>query len=387
MKIALVSEYFYPQSKGGTEKYVYELAKKLISERNEVEIITSANGVENYHYDEISVRVLKEEKSGDQLIISGSKPAHNLNSFITLLKEQQYELIHFHTLTPSFGIHHVNSVKTLGLKIYFTAHVPTVTCIHGDLMLYGQMACDGKIINQRCMSCYISKKQIPKELAILFARLIYGLKYPKSIANVVKQKQQDIFNLNALCDRIFIFTNWQKRIFIENGIEEAKLSVTQQMIIPEPDQVNKRNFITNKNEKTKIGFAGRVCHEKGLHILLDAFLASKNENLVFYIAAVIENQEDPYFMKLKQLTAGYTNIYWSYNLTESEMQAFYQMVDLIVIPSISYETGPYVLYEAFKYKLSVIANNLGDMKLWSDKGYNVKVYNNKEELSALIKQL
>lgn len=386
MKIALVSEYFYPKSKGGTEKYVYELAEKLISEKNQVEIITvSSDDIKHYNFKGITVRVIAPENNEDKNIISGLKPAHNLSAFNAILKEEKYDLIHFHSLTPAFSLHHIHIAKAFAIPVYFTAHIPSITCIHGDLMQYGKTACDGKIIERRCMSCYISKKQIPKGLSILLASLISQLNYPKSIANVVYQKQQDLSRLNFLCDQIFIFTTWQKRIFIENGIDESKLTLTQQMTLPEPDTNNHRPLISKNNRKIKLAFIGRICHEKGLHILLDAIKVLKKENIELHIAAIIENKKDPYFLKMKDLTKNNANIFWSYNLDDSEVQQFYEGIDLICVPSIGYETGPYVLYEAFKLRIPVLANNLGDMEAWEQKGFPIELYNNTNELVSLLK--
>lgn len=388
MKIALVSEYFYPQSKGGTEKYVFELAKRLIVEKNEVEIITAGpKGMENYHYEGILVRVMEEEKNKDSAVISGAAPARNLPAFATLIAVQQYGRIHFHTLTPAFNLHHIATAKKTGTHIHFTAHVPSITCIHGDLMQFGKIACDGIILTHRCTACYLSKKSISKPFSKILATTINLINYPRAIANVVNRKKEDVSLLNVLCDQIFIFTNWQKRIFIANGVAEDKLSLTRQMDIPGPGQGNEPEIIAKEAGLIKIGFIGRVCHEKGLHILINAIKKMPSAAIQLHIAAIVEDKSDSYFLKMKTLTKDNPNIYWSYNLNRFEIEQFYQTIDLICIPSIWYETGPYVLYEAFKYKVPVIANNLGDMEIWKQKGYPIELYNNLNELINLLKKL
>ena len=40
MRVLLVTDYFYPQSSGGTEKYVYELAQALRADGIDVIILT-----------------------------------------------------------------------------------------------------------------------------------------------------------------------------------------------------------------------------------------------------------------------------------------------------------------------------------------------------------
>lgn len=387
MKIALVTEYFYPQSKGGTEKYVLELGKKLITNNNEVEIITIApQGTTDYNYKGIDVRVISNEVDKNKNVISGLEPSLNLNNFYKILLDGKYELVHFHSLTTAFSMHHINIASSLNLIIYFTAHVPSVTCIHGDLMLYGKVACDGEISNNRCMSCYLSKRRFSPVLSRLMAGIIDGFNYPKSISTIVKKKQNNVKGLNSVCDKIFIFTNWQKRIFIANGIDESKLTLIQQTEL-KTDEITAKNPAILKKRKAKLAYVGRMCYEKGVHILLETFISLNNPNLELHIAAIVENAEDPYIIKMENLAKQQPNIFWSYNLDQGEIQAFYKKIDYLCIPSIWYETGPYVLYEAFNNNIPIIANNLGDMEIWKEKGYSIELYNNSSELSSLLKNI
>lgn len=374
MKICLVSEYFYPKSTGGTEKYVYELAKKLISEKNEVEVLTAGPiDLVNYVYDGILVRVIGF--------------VENLDSFESILKSEKYDRLHFHTITPTFNTNHMALARETDAHVVFTAHIPAVTCIHGDLMQFGKIACDGLILKHRCTACYISKRNISKVPSNLIARLVNHLNYPESTAGVVEKKMEEVEGINKLCDTIFIFTDWQKKIFIKNGFNPEKLIKIQQMEVPLPATSVIYPSIPKKGNKLKIGYAGRIGYEKGIHVLLKAFLKSKTENLELHIAAIINNKQNPYFQKLAELTKGKSNIFWKFNLDHIEIQDFYQTVDLVCIPSIGYETGPYVLYEAIKYELPVITNNLGDMDVWRKKGYQITTYNNQKELTALINML
>ncbi|RZL40735.1 MAG: hypothetical protein EOO93_30850, partial [Pedobacter sp.] len=206
MKIALVTAYFYPISSGGTEKYVLNLAKNLIADQNEVHIITTGNN-EISEYDGIKIYHIPDELSNDPEILSGTKASTNLHFFIKLLAQNQYSIIHFHTLTPAFNIFHIVAAKSLNLKIHFTAHVPSVTCLHGDLIQFGINACDGLIKEHRCTACYISKKGFKKGLSQIMATAVTTLNYPTSIARIVERKRQNLQLLNKLCDRIFLFTN------------------------------------------------------------------------------------------------------------------------------------------------------------------------------------
>lgn len=377
MKIALVTAYFYPTSYGGTEKYVLNLAKNLIIQKHEVDILTAGKKGEMRRYQDIKIYEVTDELSHETDILTSKKASENLSEFTQIIEKNKYNLLHFHTLTPTFNIFHVSVAKKLNIEVYFTAHIPGITCIHGDLMQFGNKACDGVIKKQRCTACYISNKGFNQTLSEALARTIIFFQYPKKISLAVEQKTDNLTLLNNLCDKIFLFTNWQKNIFIINGFDEAKIVVTNQLlnnilIAQEPARKNIKN----------IGFVGRVCHEKGLHILIEAFQQAKRKDLELHIAGIINDKM--YFEKLKLITKGEANIYWDLNLDEQEIDSFYNKIDILVIPSVTYETGPFVLYEAFERNIPVIANNLGDMAIWKKNGFNIKLYMNLDELKQEI---
>lgn len=377
MKIALVTAYFYPISSGGTEKYVLSLAKSLIKKQHEVHIITTGTKNQITIYEDLIVHYLNEELSEDLEVLSSKKASDNLDDFTKILDENKYDLVHFHTLTPAFNIFHISAAKSLNLQIHFTAHVPSITCIHGDLMQYAKYACDGLIQKQRCTACYISKKGFNKAISNIIAKTVNILNYPLSTAMVVDRKIENLQELNKLCDKIFLFTNWQKEIFISNGFDPKKISITSQLL--DKEIVPQISVITKiKN----IGFVGRISHEKGLHILIEAFRSSGRKDLHLQIAGILNDEK--YFKKLKSQTERDLNIQWHLNLSTSEISEFYQTIDILVIPSITYETGPFVLYEALERNIPVIATNLGDMSVWKNEGFEVKLFLNKEQLKQEI---
>ncbi|MFC4211318.1 glycosyltransferase [Pedobacter lithocola] len=376
MKIALVTAYFYPKSTGGTEKYVLNLAKNLISNLNEVHIITVGNCESNL-YENIKVYYVADELNNDHDIISGKKPSNNLKEFSELLIQNNYDLVHFHTLTPAFNIFHFQAAKELNAEIHFTAHVPGITCLHGDLMKFGKEPCDGVIITKRCLACYISKKGINEALSKCIAETAIAAGFPKQLVSAVDTKKQILTSLNKLCDKIFLFKNWQKEVFLINGFDFNKLFLTGQLFDKE--------LIPRKQSKkaiNNIGFVGRISYEKGLHILIDVFNLANRKDLKLHIAGIVNDIK--YYNKVRRISSKNPNIYWEINLSEAQINEFYKKIDLLVIPSITYETGPFVLYEALERNIAVLANELGDMKLWKDKGFEIGLYKNANQLRDCI---
>lgn len=379
MKIALVSAYFYPLSQGGTEKYVLNLAKKLIQDGDDVNVITVDSTIfKTYEYQNIKVYAISDEIYTEKYMTAGFQPG-NMLAFQEILRNEKYDIVHFHTLTPAFNIHHIELAKKNGAKIHFTAHVSSITCIHGDLMQFGQVACDGIITQTRCTACHLSKSKLPKKSSLLLANTILFFGFPKNLSVVVTRKQFELKRLNEISDVIFLFTKWQKLVFVENGFDPEKIIITNQII--------NRKLIPNGNANKNIqniGFVGRITREKGLHILIHAFNKIAKPKIQLHIAGII-NDLDYH----KSLIANVKNrkIIWSYNLDEQQMEDFYKKIDLLVIPSISYETGPFVLFEALERNIPIIANDLGDISEWKKRGFNVNLYTKESELILLLSNL
>lgn len=380
MKIALVTAYYYPQSHGGTEKYVHSLAKHLQSKGHSVHVITSyGEEITDYLYLGVKTFVLPAEKRLSNEIIVGDRPSLNIIPFEQLLLKEAYDNVHFHTLTPLFNIFHIQVAKKVGANVYFTAHVPGLTCIRGDLLKFGLGPCDGLVTKQRCTACFIQKMGYSKSLAVMLSTSVIFARYPKNLSGVVTKKLLEMHMLNSLIDKIFIFTHWQERIFLMNGFSAEKLEKTSQLfeeIIP---------FLAVRKKVKNIGFVGRICPEKGIQSLIDAFKIAKRFDINLNIAGIIN--EVGFYTELRKKSEGLSNIKWNINLKENELNAFYQKVDLIVIPSTSFETGPFVLFEALKMKIPILANNLGDLQSWQEKGYDIQLYSSQQELIAQIKTL
>lgn len=380
MKIALVSAYFYPYSQGGTEKYLLNLAKKLLLDGHNVHIITvDKNNLDTYKYQNIKVFTIKDELHSDDQFQKDSTPK-NIKDFAEILINQRYDTIHFHTLTPAINICHIELAKKTGALVHFTAHIPAITCIHGDLMEFGRNPCDGYVSKTRCTSCYLSKKGLSIFSSTLLTEFIFLLHYPINIYKAVERKKYELKRLNQLCNEIFLFTQWQKKVFIENGFDALKITITSQLI--------NRKLIPGKAKNKKIsnvGFVGRISTEKGLHILLKAFNQIKRPDLKLHIAGISNDQN--YELFLKRISSSNANVTWHFNLDSGQISEFYKKIDLLVIPSISYETGPFVLFEAIENNIPIIANNLGDMNIWKERGFDLHLYNKESELILLLSSL
>jgi glycosyltransferase involved in cell wall biosynthesis len=99
MRVLLVTDYFYPQSSGGTEKYVHELARGLRADAIDVIILTISESSRSYRFDDFEVHAIPPNTDNRKEVIAGITPANNLQPFIDKLSELKADVVHFHTLT------------------------------------------------------------------------------------------------------------------------------------------------------------------------------------------------------------------------------------------------------------------------------------------------
>jgi glycosyltransferase involved in cell wall biosynthesis len=353
MKILLVSEYFYPVSNGGTEQYVYYLAKGLIELKHEVVVISIHPELKFNNYKGIPVYYINAYLGTHSEIIKGTTPPENLMDFKEKVAYLSPDIIHFHTFTTNISTFHMKVAQQSCAKVLFTSHIPDHLCLSGGLIQNSSIVCNGKVEYFKCSFCYACSKN--NHWSIKALKLCKYLL--PAATNPVAIKKRDLNLINLYCDQIVMVAEWQKKYWELNISPEKPLLICRQGVNL-PDTVNPKVY---DNKNLKIGFVGRISAIKGLHLLFDAVKLLNNPKLEIYVAAIPSEAEIDYYNTLKANQHN-LNIIWQENLNAQELAVFYQKIDYLTIPSLWLETGPFVAYEALSYKTPVIASNIGGMK-------------------------
>ncbi len=382
MKILLVTEYFYPQSSGGTELYVYNLAKALQKQNHQVEVLSLFDGEQKQTiYNNIVIHYIPFNQDFDPAVINGEKPASNLLSFIASVRSIHPNIVHFHTLTTSIGVYHIEAVKQAGFKVVLTSHIAAHTCIRGNLMRLGKYMCDGKVEAQKCLSCYLQYRGISAPLNYLSAYAIRTTGFPKNIANFVAHKKNELLKLRSSLDQLVVVSNWQRNVFIKNGFDPQKLNLCRQAV----EIYNTSSAVKKDSKKLILGFIGRITRVKGLHVLLSSIKNISN-NMELRIAAIPTKMEMDYYQQQKQQAESLPNVTWIENLPNEKIGAFLQKLDLLCVPSQWPETGPFVVYEALAQGIPVLGSNIGGIPELISEGKNGWLFphQNEKYLGLLI---
>lgn len=381
MRIILATEYFYPVSLGGTEMYVYQLAKEIIKNGHDCLVISVSDKEKNAQYENIQIKYISFENN----LYNDTNAPSNLNYLLELIKDFKADVFHLHTYTPSIGKAHLLAIKNLGLKIFFTSHLPALTCLRGDLMFHGKEVCDGKMEKSKCMNCYLSTSNYNSITKYVF-KTMFILDLFKSrfkALQVFDIKLDTLSTLHKILNKLIVVSEWQKQILLLNGIHKDEILVSRQAVFSDK-YLEKKDF--DFTSPLKIGFVGRIVNVKGLHILLKELNNLKYSSFKLYVAAIKAENEIEYYDKMKS-DAGEINATWMENLNSNDIIEFLDNIDLLVIPSIMLETGPYTAFEALSRKVPILAFNYGGVEELITNNYNGFLVESNVELRDKINSI
>lgn len=382
MRILLATEYFYPISRGGTEMYVYQLAKELMLNGHECLVLSISNDFKHSTYEDIPIVYIPYVAD----ISQEAEHPSNFESLLKIVKDYNPDIFHLHTYTTSLGVNHLKKLSDLGIITAFTAHITSFSCIRGDLMLYGKETCDGVLNKDRCLNCLLESRGLKNSFVRHIVVNLSGVKLTKTIFPALKiydNKAEAIQIFKSSIDKTVVVSNWQKTILNDNGFSPNKIAVCRQA-------VNKKDIIQSKTidltGPLKIGFIGRVVVLKGLHNLLSIFKEIPTSKAKLSVAAIKSQLELDYYQTNFNLAKSLA-VEWNEDLNTDEVINFLDGIELLVVPSSWIETGPYVIFEAMARKVPVLSYNKGGAVELIENNKNGWLINSDEELKEKLLEL
>lgn len=180
--------------------------------------------------------------------------------------------------------------------------------------------------------------------------------FPKSVGYAARNYiARTIWGLHSAADAYIVQSDFQRRKFASNGIDESKLFVVPGLTpslnspIPGGDTEQKYSALGDY-----VSFIGRASVEKGIKVFIQA--ASQLPHIKFLIAGTV----DPSLKKLVEETP--QNIHWLGFLSGKAFDGVFRKSRIVVVPSTWYEGFPNVITRAMGHSRPVIATNIGAMQ-------------------------
>jgi len=199
----------------------------------------------------------------------------------------------------------------------------------------------------------------------------------------VKWRTENAALLNQFVDQIYAVSNIVRDQYEARGVEQGKIKVTP---IGMPDEIFDDSFRQPKkpSKKMRIGFLGYAIPSKGLDLLSDAIsdIASEySDKCSFFIVSTLSPRHKRDLAVLSEkvdvtVLEGYQR---------SEMGDILSELDLVVVPSVCWETYNQVAYESIKAHTPVLlSDTVGISMLLKDDKFIFKSSDKKDLTEKLL---
>jgi glycosyltransferase involved in cell wall biosynthesis len=372
MKVIHVLNHFLPQQTAGTEIYTWALSRQLQQLGVEVKVLIPHYGQmadTHYVYDGIPVRQYAEPTVEDRALIMGFREPDGLKNYTQFLLNEQPDIVHFHELAAGSGINlaHIKAAKKSGAKVIMTFHLAGYSCKTGTLVYKGRELCNGVINLKKCSICYLHSKgySLTGPLLVYSSALMYQLNIDTSKCKsrigtafatvpLLAQLKKNLHDLVDSCDRVVSITHWYKRVLLENGVQEEKISFIPTAL---PFSIQPSlNQQADEPRPLRILFLGRINPFKGLHLLLEAirFMDEKSIELDIYG----QSSDPDYEEQCRLLVKDKSNIHWKGLLEQKDVVTTMRRYHALCLCSTFSEMAPLVIQEAYAAGIPVIASHV-----------------------------
>ena len=371
-KILFVTGNYLPAKNGGIENYTHWLATCLLERGFQAEVaVLHAQDEESFSYQRVKVNYLKE----------------GLDSFVSLLRNGDYKICHFQEYSSYGGIEvpWFREAKKYVSKVFFTFHLPYLSCYKGDFRNKGIKDCDDFSSSDRCVSCCIATKLHYKRtpmidlnrfsiqlMTIIIKKSSKGIKLRKNI----EARNKELQALIESCDTIFIYGKWFKRVLEKNGFTASSIKEISHI-----SDINLgRNRDTRPGIKAKLIFVGRIEKQKGLYLLCKALRILNLANIELDVYGNIVDSS--YYNSCEnEFRFNYMG-----SVPRKELIKTFSKYDFLILPSIFTEMNSLVLREALYEQLPVIVSDAKGNKDVVAEGVNgfLFEYGNAKDLAIAI---
>ncbi len=377
MKILHIPYQFIPNQLGGTEIYVHSLCQELqkqgINSLIAAPTSETSFNLHQFEYEGIEVHYFAIDPTQKFEYAYGEADFIAESNFQSLLSNLEPSIVHFHAKSAAVSYLLLQACKEKNIKVVFTYHTPTVSCMRGTMMRNGTEPCNGVLNINRCTSCLLQKHGINNAISDVFSKIPlsfseYFLKYQTKsnlfkglvLKSLIVRSHQNTMEFFSRVDRIVAVCNWVKEVIELNLDPKLKsIVVLNRQGLPYVNEVIKSTQREiHSSDNLLIKYFGRLDETKGiLEFLLD-FKKVESDKLVLELFCVVQNRST-YFEKILKAVSKDKRVILKDSLKPEKIVEEMSSADLVIVPSRWQETGPLVLLEAFSSGTPILGSNLG----------------------------
>ncbi len=349
MRILEVVHQFPPSKVGGTEIYTQSLSTELAKRGHEVVAFHREEKAVKQPYEEeyisqgLKIRRVCSNLNGVsplEAFFSSFRNRFIEKSFTQLLDEMQPDIVHFQHL-KDLSLRLVTLAHRRGLPTLLTLHDYWLFCGNAQLITPRQKVCSGPFFWLNCAYCAAARVEAPflvaaaPAIAALFAYRAYRV--GRAIRDV---------------DLFVAPTAFVKEVFIKRGLPEGKVRQIDHGI-----DLQGRESAKRLDDKLRFAYIGGLAWQKGVHVLIEAFNRLDPQRAILSVYG--DEEVFPSYAEDLHRMASNPAIRFLGQVAREELGQVLAETDVLVVPSLWYETSSLVIQEAFAAQVPVIASRLG----------------------------
>ncbi len=312
-----------------------------------------------------SSRTGRSESAWDDAF--SSQYALGAASVSDVVKEFGPDSIYFHSLND-LGV--LQELLDCGAPVIRRVHDHRLYCMRGGKYNYFTRNVCERAASWRCVFPCLGFIGRSSEGSLPFKWVSYRAKIRE-------------IELNRQCERLVVYSEYQKKELVRNGFDPANIEVRVPAHMNENDEA-----VPAISEKCKnnVLFVGQIIRGKGVDVLLRALAKVR---VPFYADIIGEGNHRPYCERLCSALGLSDRVTFHGFMGRKEVDQFYNQASLLAVSSVWPEPFGLVGREAMAHSLPIVAFDVGGIREWLFDGENgfLVPWKDEEAMAAQIEEL
>jgi len=303
----------------------------------------------------VSATPLDREYGGGQVYVRNlaaalAEAGHDVKVTSNLddVGREKPDIVHTHGLKEAAA----RAAHAAGVPCVVTMHHGGLVCPQGALLDWGDRICHRPVEEQVCTRCCLRGRSwgnVPPSVGRLVLRLppIPFVTPAMTTSLMVIRKQEEIANLARDVTMFVAPSVAAQEALVRNGIACERTAVVPHGIKPLPARP--------VPPQLRFAYVGRICREKGLHVLIAAFQQLRGDCELHVIGAARNKWEQRYLRSLGTPR----RVVFHGHLTGDALASAWAQYSVTVLPSICMEVFGLVIPESFSLGRPVIVTDCG----------------------------
>jgi len=354
----LVHQYL-PEFVGGTELYTQTLAEHQVKAGHTVSIFTVTPGESCWPEPAIEngVRVYRfpvGPRSRRQVFFQSLRESDISEAFASALDQEKPMLVHgqhFMGLPADL----IDKVTAVGIPLVITVHDYWYVCANAQLFTnYDQTICKGP--DRAFLNC--------GRCAIVRADYERAQWLAPGVAPLMAYRYRVSRRMLTTAARIIFPSHFVQMIYLDMGIPgdnsiviphgiDAPRELSEDLIAVRSPTPNTQSG----NRRLRIGYVGNLARQKGIHNLIAAVNRLPVEGISCDIYGSLTSY--PEYVRRLQEMSGHPGIHFHGQIDHEQLWSKLAGFDILVMPTVWYESFGLVIQEAFASKVPLVASRIG----------------------------